>query len=110
MDDSLWYENNTSPALNGYVNVDRVYCLSFSEFTERNWSQLSAIYTSLPGWAGSGTEGLPHWFGLSETPPYIYASVELSGLHIVGSIPQDDLQLWHHTFLESFTNLPVFKV
>jgi len=106
---SIYYDNNDlSPA--GTVDIDRVYCLRFNEFTEQHWATLGQIYTALPGWIGPGLDNCPCWFGASVGQPYIVASVEPSGLQITGTLPRGDFDRWHDTFLPRLTELPTFDV
>jgi hypothetical protein len=109
---AIYYDNDAShlPAAGSAVPVERVYCLRFNEFVPEHWENLQRIYESLPGWAGIGEHGCPCWFGGSESPPFLVASVEPSGLQVTGSLPVDDWSNWHEAFLATLKELPTFEV
>jgi hypothetical protein len=105
MADSIWYDNNPEDG-----DVDRVYCLQLSGFSDENWSDLSDIYSTLPGWSGESDDGCPCWFGTTRSTQFLVASVEPSGLHVSGSLPNDKLQQWHVAFIRAISSLPTFVV
>ena len=109
---SLYYDNDALhlPAGGGSVPIERVYCLRFSEFGQSEWNRLQALYESLPGWSGIGEHGCPCWFGATESPPFLLASVELSGLQVTGSLPPTEWVKWNETFVRALPGLPIFEV
>lgn len=79
------------------VEIERVYGFAFDRFEEVHWSALDAIYRSLPG-AYRETE-TPMWFGSSEdTPPFLWASVEPTGLQVYGILPLQSWREWDSAF------------
>jgi hypothetical protein len=109
---AICYDNDAShlPANEGAVPIERVYCLRLSEFDPAQWERLQRLYESLPGWAGTGQHGCPCWFGTTEHPPFLMASVEPSGLQVTGSLPSADWSQWHNAFLDGLPGLPLFEV
>ncbi|NUO75914.1 MAG: hypothetical protein HOQ32_07860 [Lysobacter sp.] len=105
MEDSIWYDNHSEDG-----GVDRLYCLSFSSFSDEHWSVLSKAYKTLPGWSGELDDGCPCWFGTSQSAQFLIASVEPSGLHVFGSLNEEHLQQWHVAFLRAMSSLPTFSV
>jgi len=108
---ALFYDNDPSSLPSGTsVPVERVYCLRFAEFEEEHWEELQRVYESLPGWVGIGEHGCSCWYGKSEEPPFLSASVEPSGLMISGSLPPHDWTEWHEAFNPVVSRLPHFEV
>ncbi|WP_201004126.1 hypothetical protein [Paenibacillus glycanilyticus] len=82
----------------GIVSVDRVYCLDFNEFVAATWEQLKQIYLLLPQYLVNSHQ-CPMWFGEEGISSiYLYASVEPSGLQIVGELTFEKWELWEKTF------------
>jgi hypothetical protein len=109
---ALHYDNDTS-YLNtpvGYVAVERVYALRFSEFNESDWKRLQETYEGLSGWAGTGSHGCSCWFGREEAAPYLLASVEPSGLQVSGVLRSQDWSSWHEALSTRLSQFPVFEV
>lgn len=93
------------------VEVDWIYCLRFDLFTSKDWDTLNQIYASLP--SPQGENGVVSWFGTEEEhPPYLFPSVEPSGLQIVGSIALEDWINWDTEFRKKVeaSSLPTFEV
>jgi hypothetical protein len=108
--DSIFYDNLTvKPASTGSIVVDRVYCLHFSTFSDSDWNCLANAYELLPSWKGI-EDGFPFWFGFTESPSFLTASVEPSGLQVTGQVTLSELQQWHSAFLAVATTLPTFQV
>ena len=109
---ALYYDNDASylKPPDGYAAVERVYALRFSEFEEKDWKRLQAIYENLPGWAGAGSHGCPSWFGREEVAPYLLASVEPSGLQVSGALHEHEWQSWHEALESKLFQFPVFEV
>jgi hypothetical protein len=108
--DSIFYDNLTvEPASSGSVAVNRVYCLHFSAFSDNEWNCLADAYERLPSWKGV-EDGCPCWFGFTESPSFLTASVEPSGLQVTGQVTSTELQQWHSAFLAVAKTLPTFHV
>jgi hypothetical protein len=87
--------------------VDRVYCLDFHRFGDKEWTHLSRVYRELPGWCDN-TNG-PFRFGTNDHDiPHLYASVEPSGLHICGILPVTDWLRWSSEFANGISELSAF--
>ena len=109
MDSSIYYDNSNSIDADGFLEIDRVYCLRLGDFTDSDWAVLSERYKTLPRWCGPGEHGFPCWFGSAEKAPYLIASVEPSGLQIFGAVPPDSLERWHESFVVVCQELPHFE-
>ena len=109
---ALYYDNDAShlTASEGYVAVERVYALRFSEFSEDDWKSLQGVYEGLPGWAGTGSHGCSCWFGREQAAPYLVASVEPSGLQVFGALRPQDWHSWHEALVTKLSQFPVFEV
>ena len=106
----IYYDNITSSTADGGIaTIDRVYCLSFSAFTDGDWASLSKTYESLPGWLGHLEHGCPCWFGSPESSSFLAASVEPSGLQVFGQLPPEAWQQWHVSFVAAVSALPTFE-
>ena len=108
-EDDWYYDNKLEPDnLNAHLYcVERVYGLAFDEFTEADWASLTRIYRLLPGWLRFGDDGCPYWFGVDEdVPPYLWASVEPSGLLVHGVLAPADWEGWDSQFRELAVALP----
>jgi hypothetical protein len=109
---ALHYDNDASylNAPVGYVAVERVYALRFSEFNESDWKRLQETYEGLPGWAGTGSHGCSCWFSSEEVAPYLVASVEPSGLQVSGVLRPQEWYSWHEALSAKLSQFPVFEV
>ena len=95
-------EYEISGSENEFVKVDRVYSFNFSKFNKENWSDLSSLYKLLPKYIENEELGIPYWFGSDEEqPPYLWASVEPSGLQVHGVLSAEDLEIWHRQLLST---------
>ena len=54
------------------------------------WKKIGEVYASMPYW--SGNENGPHWEGNDID---IWASVEPSGIHIAGTMPNNIWEKWY---------------
>jgi hypothetical protein len=87
------------------IEVERVYGLDWDRFSEDDWRDLERIYEGLPG-AVRGRDG-PMWFGDDEdVPPYLWASVEPTGLQVHGVLPEADWRAWDERFRREAEWLP----
>ena len=87
------------------VEVERVYGLNWDRFGEIQWTVLARIYEGLPS-AVRERNG-PMWFGDDEdVPPYLRASVELTGLRVHGVLPEADWHAWDDRFRREADGLP----
>ncbi|MBE1442637.1 hypothetical protein [Paenibacillus sp. OAS669] len=110
--DICFYDNKELAANEkGIISIDRMYCLNFNEFIEATWEQLQQVYLVLPQCLVKPHQ-CPMWFGEEGiSPNYLYASVEPSGLQIVGELPIEQWELWEkafHTQLSRFS-FPSFE-
>jgi hypothetical protein len=108
-----WYYDNGYQSYKAnpqFVEFERVYCLNFNIFTEENWKELGGIYDNLP--STRYDKNVPFWFGTDENnPPYLYVSVEPSGLQVVGVLPPDDWLKWNESFRKQVetSSLPTYE-
>ena len=109
---SLFYDNSTDhvSAEVPLSAVERVYCLQFSDFTDADFTHLEEVYRRLPGWQGFTPDGLPSWFGFEGATPFLHASVEPSGLQLVGILTVEDWQAWDDAFRLHLPEFPTFDV
>lgn len=90
----------------GFVEVERVYCFDWDQFSASHWEELSLIYMSLPG--AVRYLDMPWWFGEDEElPPFLSASVEPPGLQVYGVLPNVNWQAWDERFRFSAGELPM---
>lgn len=77
-----------------------MYSLAFSQFTDKDWQNLSRLYRQLPQYLDDRALKLPYWFGCDEArAPYLWASVEPGGLQVAGLLSQSQLDVWHERFI-----------
>ena len=109
---ALHYDNDATylSAPKGYIAIERVYALRFSEFSDDDMKHLQETYEGLPSWAGIGSHGCPCWFGREEVAPYLVASVEPAGLQVSGILRPQEWLGWHEALLPKLSQLPVFEV
>jgi len=82
----------------GNVLLDRIYCLDFHAFNEVTWERLGHAYAALPHYILKENQ-CPTWFGEEGiSSNYLYASVEPSGLQIVGELTPEQWDTWQHKF------------
>jgi hypothetical protein len=104
-----FYDNPTPLDDPGTADIDRVYCLDWHRFRDPEWSALDRIYRGLPGWVGY--RDVPFWFGAdAEDIPYLFASVEPSGLQVCGVLPASDWLEWVSRFEAAIAALPSIEV
>ena len=108
---ALFYDNNTDhiAPVGDMRPVERVYAIRFSQFTKEHWDQLSEIYPTLPEWSGYGNDAT-YWFGPEESPPFLWASVEPSGLLVHGMLSPEDWERWDNAFRLHLHKFPTFEV
>ncbi len=107
MSATLFYDNQLDESSDhpGLVEVERVYALDFARFSAADNRALLELYRSLPG-AYRETD-VAAWFGDSaDSPPYLAASAEPSGLQVNGSLAPADWDVWHDAFLRGLTAHP----
>ena len=109
---SLFYDNSTEhvSAEAPLSAVERVYCLRLSDFTDADYAHLEEIYRCLPGWRGFAPDGIPSWFGFEGSTPFLNASVEPSGLQVIGILTPEDWQAWDRAFRLHLPEFPTFDV
>ena len=105
-----FYDNHSEPDPErpGFVRVERVYCLDWHRFGEPQWRALADVYSRLPGWLQADPFG--RWFGDENNPPYVWASVEPSGLQVWAVLPEADWRAWDEQFRAEAGHLPSFDV
>ena len=110
LNEEEWYYDNVLELVGldpDLAEVERVYGLDFSLFSETDWDSLARIYQLLPEWRQFADEGCPYWFGSDEeNPPYLWASVEPSGLQVHGVLSLKDWEGWDSKFRGLVVSLP----
>ena len=103
-----YYDNLEPTPIDGLtclVEVERVYGLDWDRFDGRQRRDLARIYEGLPGTVRH-RDG-PWWFGDDEdVPPYLWASVEPTGLLVHGVLPEADWWAWDERFRTEAAGLP----
>jgi len=103
-----FYDNLEATPIDGLsclVEVERIYCLDWDRFGEDHWRGLSIIYEALPG--SLRLHDVPMWFGDDEDlPPFLWASVEPTGLQAYGVLPEADWRAWDERFRSAIGGLP----
>lgn len=98
-----FYDNLEATPIDGMsclVEVERVYGLDWDRFDEDHWQALTLIYEGLPG--AVRHRDVPWWFGDDEdVPPFLWASVEPTGLQVCGILPEADWWAWDERFQEA---------
>lgn len=88
------------------VEVERVYCLDYTQFSLPEVARIHALYADLPGWQGWHDQQ-PYWFGYDEGDvPYLWASLEPPGLQVAGVLRQADWMAWDSAFQARAQSLP----
>jgi len=109
---ALYYDNDTrhiAPA-GGLHAVERVYAIQLSKFTDRHSERLRQTYESLPEFSGYGNDGVPFWYGTEDSPPFLWASVEPSGLLVHGVLSPEQWRTWDAQFCQHLADFPTFEV
>jgi hypothetical protein len=105
-----WYYDNLSAPLKDepeFVEVERVYCFDWDQFTDVLWRQLSDTFEAMPDRMPASHDGCPWWFGTDEERhPFLWASREPSGLQVYGVIKPADWSAWDHQFRQLTEALP----
>jgi hypothetical protein len=105
--DNQEVEHNDS----GVLDIDRVYCLDFNNFTKDDWSVLGGIYSKLPNQIIENNIGQQMWFGIEDSSEfYLWASAEPSGLQVVGDLREHDWKQWEKLFHDRIEHFPFFEV
>ena len=103
-----FYDNLEATPIDGLsclVEVERIYGLDWDRFDDEHWQRLSRIYEGLPG--AVRYRDVPWWFGDDEdVPPFLWASVEPTGLQVHGVLPEADWWAWDERFREAVVGLP----
>jgi hypothetical protein len=79
------------------------------------WDKVEIVYKTSDGWLGcgdgiQGEKGIPYWFSFDEDQKHIMASIEPSGLQLLGFMDNDNWNQWIQEFQQKATNLLGFKV
>lgn len=108
---TLFYDNDAQdiPSSGEFQPVEMVYTIRFSEFTDAHLVRLNEIYQSLPEYMGYGKDGIPYWFGVGDSPPFIWASVEPSGLLVHGMLSSRQWLTWDTQFRQHLPEFPTFE-
>jgi len=103
-----WYDTGPlDPDDEGFVDIERIYCLDWSAFDKPHWERLEAIVAMLPeprcdarGWA---------WYSAEEVIKngYLHASVELPGLQVYGTLKLETWLEWDRAFQVLVDGLPM---
>ncbi|ERI91038.1 hypothetical protein HMPREF1982_03403 [Clostridiales bacterium oral taxon 876 str. F0540] len=103
-----YYDNNEIEYNEfGVLNIDRVYCLDFNNFSNDDWSVLADIYRKLPNQIILDNMEQQMWFGTEGGSEfYLWSSVEPSGLQIVGHLREHDWKHWEKLFHEKIERFP----
>jgi hypothetical protein len=57
------------------------------DLTQQQWAVVDQVFRGMDGWIGySEQDNCPEWFGHIDSPRYVTASVEPSGLLIEGNL------------------------
>ena len=102
-------EDTPIDSLDGFVVIERVYCLDWHDFEDAHWQSLERIYQGLPG--AVRVRDVPYWFGDNEdVPPFLWASVEPPGLQVCGMLRVADWQAWDEQFRSEADGLPIWEM
>jgi len=109
---ALFYDNNTHhiPPVGEFQPFERVYAIRFSQFTDAHRARPREVYEALPEFAGYGNDGVPYWFGPEDSPPFLWASVEPSGLLVHGLLSPRQWLGWDAQFRQHLPEFPTFEV
>jgi hypothetical protein len=103
-----FYDNLEAAPIDGLsclVEVERVYGLDWDRFDDEHWRALTRIYEGLP--EAVRYRDVPWWFGADEdVPPFLWASMEPTGLQVCGILPEADWWAWDERFREAAFGLP----
>jgi hypothetical protein len=103
-----FYDNRLDAIGAWVVGVERVYCFDWRRFGRPEWDELDRIYRRLPG--AVQYLDVPFWFGSSDqSPPYLWASVEPSGLQVCGFLAESDWVRWDDQFRAEAERLPTLR-
>lgn len=94
-----------------WLDIECIYPFNWEIFTDADWATLNTIYTKLPGYQSitqNSEDALPRWFSRIDNPKqgFLWASVELPGLQVVGTLPKDTWQAWDEQFRAEISILP----
>ncbi|WP_420127373.1 hypothetical protein [Longimicrobium sp.] len=91
------------------TTVDKFYNIHEDAMSEAQWAALYALYAELPGFLGySDPDGHPGWFNRAPAvvgkesgyeQPYLWVSVEASGLQVGGQLSPEDWATWDSAFI-----------
>ncbi len=105
---SVCFYDNCEIKTESKIKIDRVYCLDFNDFHKDTWDKLADIYSKLPKQIINNS--VPSWFGEEgKSENYLYASVEPSGLQVVGVLNSEDWFVWEAIFNDMIKDLPSFE-
>ncbi len=87
--------------------ISETYNIDHLRMDETRWKALERVYTQLPEFVGY-SEAIPFWFGLepddadaerNTSAQYLWASVEPSGLLVVGYLSSANWEKWQEAFV-----------
>lgn len=79
------------------------------DLSDEQWERVSSVYQSMPGW--KGFDPTPCWFGReNDSPRYIWASVEPSGLLVAGQLEDEAWAEWIASFQAQLSSALGFYV
>lgn len=90
--------------------VSRTYAISY-ELPDFEWRKLRDVYARLPGYCGFDDSGCPIWYSHEEGKgPYLWASVEPSGLLVAGVLDSETWRQWDAAFRNESSRVLGFEV
>jgi hypothetical protein len=82
----------------GFMDANSINDITLSlpyDLTDKQWSVVAEVFRGMQGWIGdTETDNIPQWYGVEGSERYILASVEPSGLLLVGNLPARDWMGW----------------
>ncbi len=104
-----YYDNgDTEPDSEGWLDIERIYCLDWEAFGPEDMSRLREIFDVLPE-SRLHDEHDCHWWYSTRydvAAGYLTAGVEPPGLQVFGTLPAQKWKAWDLAFRTLATDLP----
>lgn len=103
-----FYDIKPPETLDGWIEVERIYCLDWDEFNRDLFDRLQVIFRALPQARKPDADGCFWWYSDREDieSGYLTAGVEPPGLQVFGTLPLATWQEWDRAFQAAIKGLP----
>jgi hypothetical protein len=97
------------PTTDGWLDIERIYCLDWDAFSRADMDRLRALFSALPQSKQHDAYGCHWWYADDDDTEggYLTAGIEPPGLHVFGTLPAREWAAWDRAFQEKAVGFPI---